>query len=466
LLLVMACRIGWLLHSRRAGLITALLLGASPTLGPWIPTALVEPPAIFWSGVWLWALAEGWRAGGRAWWAVAGVALGLGLLTRPTLLYFAPLALAAGMLGGLLQSGSLRDRQWGLATAHVIALVFAAAAILRNAWVFGYPAISTGAGAALFLGSNPMTDGYDASLYFRLAHDVGAVTRGMEHLSIAGDRLLRGVALAALEDRPWPELVAMYMRKLGAFLMVTQAEPDGSLLRAWRIGLLVCAAYGLRHVRMAGLRWLLVALLVYQTLLHAPLLYTHRYSVSAIDLPLSLLAGVGLGEAVARARRLASLVAAVGVAALLGVAFGVVTGPPVLHLDRVPHVVHWQRQFNPPLEVSVGTQTIVDITDAVGLHPWDNPLLELNLSTHDRTHCTGLVLQYRRVGGADNSPPLEWVLESAPREMRAAALVVIGARDPLALHDNGQLHVSAHCASGGRLLLHGVRVAAGRFATY
>ena len=92
LLILIVFRIGSLLHSRRAGLAAAVLLAASPTIKIFIPTALTEPPFIFLVGVWIWALCEGHRSGRTQWWIASGLALGLAILTRPTYLYFAPLA--------------------------------------------------------------------------------------------------------------------------------------------------------------------------------------------------------------------------------------------------------------------------------------------------------------------------------------------------------------------------------------
>lgn len=465
LLIVIVFRIGVLLHSRRAGAAAALLLALSPTVKIFIPTALTEPPFLFLTGVWIWALCEGHERRRMRWWIVAGLALGLSLLTRPTYLYFAPVVLAAAFVAWWSRRVPEPEAARGIAIAHALALAIAFLVIARNAIFFGYPAIATGAGAALFLGSNPMTDGYDA-YYVGLLLDDGAATAGKGHLSIESDRLLRGIATLALADMPFFDLAAMYARKLGAFLFVTQAETQGmpDVLRAWRIALLVFAAYGWWHIRIAAIRWLLGAAFIYQVLGHMPLLYTFRYSVSAIDLPLAIMAGVGVAQALLRFRRLVvlGLVSAAGIG--IGVAFARLGEPPSPHVERAPYAQFWKAKFEPPLTAAREQPAVIEVRDAPGLHPWDNSILDLMVSAKNEgaAHCRGFKLQYRRNGEAHFKGVLHRRVDT-DGELRRYS---IGSRLPLELYAEGTLRIEADCDPGAALRVHGARIATGRFATF
>ncbi len=137
-------RIGLQLHSRLAGVVAALLLAVSPSIKPFVPTVLTEPPFLFLTGTWLWAIAEGQVSRRRGWWVVAGVALGLAILTRPTYFLFAPVALVVSGAAWFVQRKSDTGIARGLVLVHSIALALALLAIFRNAWLFNYASPSRG----------------------------------------------------------------------------------------------------------------------------------------------------------------------------------------------------------------------------------------------------------------------------------------------------------------------------------
>lgn len=463
-LIFVVFRIGSLLHSRAAGIACALLLAASPALKIFFPTALTEPPFLFLTGIWIWALCEGHRSGQGRWWVLSGLALGLAILTRPTYLYFAPLAIAAGVFVWWRSRWTLPHRDArGIAVAHAVALAIVALVILRNALLFGYPSVATGAGAALFLGSNPMTDGYDAA-YMGLLLDDGAVHGGKGHLTIEGDRLLRGVAATALADLPLADIASMYATKLGAFLFVTQAETLGvpEILRAWRIALLVLGIYGLFHIRVPALRLLLAGALAYQVAVHVPALYTYRYSVDALDVPLTIAAGVGIAHAIGeQRRRLAALAAALVAAVALGWAAGHFMDPASPHIDRVPHARFWKGSYNPPLLARAGEPLDIEVKDAPGLHPWDNSVLDV-FAAPTGGACRSFAASYRRRGEAQFVGSVVRRLDAGPQPR----LYSIGSRLPLELYAEGTLRITADCGAGGAMAIHGIRIATGRFATF
>src|SRR5258708_3314015 len=291
-------------HSPRAGFIAAALLAISPTLHPYMADVLTEPPFVLFTAVWIASVAA-LASGGRARWAVVGaIALALATLTRPALMFF-PLMGAAFFAW---QAGRVHDEErrsvLSLALLHLVALAGVAAWIARNAIEFGFPSVSAGAGNALFLGINPLVDGFDP-VYYGLSFDDGAVTMGVGPLSIEGDRLLRRVALLELADIPFPVLLEMGVRKTLAFVFVTDWEPHVVRLRAWRMVLAVFATGALFFERRSLVVQALAIFVAYMLAVHLPLLYHHRYSVGAIDLPLALLAAIRLAVALDSPRRLA-----------------------------------------------------------------------------------------------------------------------------------------------------------------
>lgn len=461
LLILIVFRVGTLLHSRAAGLVAAVLLAASPTIKIYIPTALTEPPYIFLLGVWIWAMCEGHRTSRPQWWVASGFALGLAILIRPTYLYFAPVMLAVGAFVWFRSRAREPNRDArGIAIAHALALALVALVIVRNGILFGYPSTSTGAGAALFLGSNPMTNGYDAG-YLGLLLDDGAVHGGKGHLSIEGDRLLRGVAATALADMPLATMATMYANKLGAFLFVTQAEWEGlpEVLRAWRIALLVFAFYGWWHIRVPALKWLLGAAFAYQVIVHIPALYTFRYSVSALDLLLTIAAAAGVAQAWMRRRRFAA-VAALALAGMgLGQAATRYSEPASPHVERAPYAIFWKSAYNPPLEARAGKPLEIEVRDAPNLHPWDNSILELGVSGKG---CSAFTLSYRRKGESG----FKGAVRRRATDRTEPHTHSIGTRVPLELHAEGTLRVDAACSSNGTLRVHDARLTSGRFATY
>jgi len=465
-LILLVYRIGSLLHSRPAGVAAAILLAASPTLKIFMPTALSEPPFIFLTGVWIWALCEGQRTGRTGWWVIAGLALGLATLTRSTYQLFIPLAIVAGFV--LRRSGrdALTVRAGrGILIAHGVALGVLLLVVARNAALFGFPSISSGAGAGLFLGSNPMTSGYDAG-YLGLALDDGAVHGGTGHLTLANDRLMRGVAVAALGDQPLGTLACMYAEKLGAFLFVTSAEWQGlpEALRGWRVALILAALYGWWHIRVPALRALLGAAFAYQLLVHLPVLYTFRYSVSAIDLPLTISAGVGIGAVFGERGRALGLGAIAALGALAGALSIRYLDPPSPHVDRVHHADFWERTFTPPLTATKDTPLEIPVKDAPGLHPWDNSILVVGVSSAGEgdARCRSFAVGYRRDGQAEFKGAVSRRIGAGSEP----TTYEIGTRVPLDLYAEGVLRITADCDAGATLRVHSARLATGRFASH
>ncbi len=163
---------------------------------------------------------------------------------------------------------------------------------------------------------NALVEGFDPT-YYGLTYDDGAVTRGGFHLSIEGDRLLRGTALEELRATPVPLVLEMWARKALAFVFVTAQEWNVALLRSSRVVMVVLGLAAILWQRRSRMVMALALFAGYLVAVHAPLFYLHRYSV-ALDPVLALLAAIGLAEAAASPARLAkcavACVLAVGIA--------------------------------------------------------------------------------------------------------------------------------------------------------
>lgn len=291
LIVLIMFRLGSLLHSRPAGIAAAFLYAVSPILANLKPAVLSEPPFFFFTALWIMAVAEIVH-GRKAFVPLAGIACGLMILTRGTYIYF----LYATLVITLFMSwkGSMQQTGRQLFAAHLLALLFPLIIIAKNWLAFGYPGLATGVGAALYFGNHPLTDGYEAP-YFLLGYDIGAATQGLDYLSIVGDSLLKGLAIFMLKQQTFPHILAVYFQKTFAFIFITKAIlPDTVLnLRSLRIIEVILAVPGLLSLRPRLMRWFLGGALVYQILVHMPLLYNPRYSVGAIEIPLILLAAIG-----------------------------------------------------------------------------------------------------------------------------------------------------------------------------
>ena len=282
----------------------------------------------------------------------------------------------------------------------VLALLPALAFIAKNAILFHFPFVATGAGNALYLGNNPLTGGYDPA-YLGLGFDVGSIARDQSHLTLEAERLLRGAAGIVMASRDIGDQLALHLHKLGAFLFITNAEIEGpvALLRAWRIGLFVLAALGAWALRRQLLGWVIVATLGYQVAVHVPVLFTLRYSVGTIDPWLVLLAGIGLATFVDDRRR--TRIAAVGAAMMLALAAGVAVqryaGMPEPDVLAAARVRVWE---GTPQQVAVGASGAeIEIREAPRFHPWANHVLLLQASVQGGSRrCEWFRISFRPLG--------------------------------------------------------------------
>lgn len=445
LALLMVFRLGDLLHSRAAGLAAAAIFASSPLLRPYLATAVTEPPFVFLCVAWAWMLAE-WLSGGRpAFAAGAGIAFALATLTRGSLFYLAPALVALfGVLAWRARDDG-RRAAWGVALAHGLALAIVGIFILRGVAFFGFPFFATGAGNALYLGVSPLTGGYDSN-YLGLVYDVGAIVQEPSHLTLAAERLLKGVATMVMAEQPPLQLGESFARKAMAFVFVTNAEEQVQVLRAWRIALVALALVGVAAIRLPAMRLVVAATLLYQVAVHVPVLYTHRYSVGALDPWLCVAAGVGLASLWGRWRA-ASLVGGLAIAAI-AVGAWLASGPlPEPDAYRAPRLTVWQGE---PRRVALhaGTPVEVEVRDAPRFHPWNNHVLVIDAAVQGAgaESCGPLRVSYRRTGEGAFSP------EVARRTLlRNAVVRHQWGGVPLGLHAEGTLRLAIDCPVGTEL---------------
>ncbi|WP_046059827.1 hypothetical protein [Paracidovorax citrulli] len=295
-------------------------------------TLLGESPFIFLVAVWLWAsscAAQDWR-GPRARLLQAGVVLLAGLalaaatLTRATYMYWLPFAALVFLLAAWRMHGGMRGAALRFAAIHLLATALVGTYVLRQNDVFGRPMVATGSGAALYFGSNPVLSGYEPP-FFGLGHDEVTVLGQQSHLSMEGDRRLMAVARTMLQDLPTTVLLKMYVRKLGAVLFFSRAHLNPHTVmndRAWRVALVVLSALGVWGLRRHPMGWMVGGAAAYQCAVHVPVLYNPRYSISALDILLVLLAAQGIAWILRRQRPAAATACAVVVIAG-GIAIGI-----------------------------------------------------------------------------------------------------------------------------------------------
>ena len=269
-----------------AGGFAAWLYATSPLISPWIPQVLSEPPFFVFTAIWIWALAYVCD-GNKVLIPVAALACGFSLLTRP--IWFYPVSLSIPLLWLWLKWR--REPAGALVGSQLLGLVLPAVVLAKNLWLFGLPMIAVGAGAALYYGNHPMTGGIDPPLLL-----LGYDHAGGDHLSFTGDHHLKAIGLDMIASRSIADNIAFFWRKLEYNVLFTSFDLSRCWWndRAFRIAELVFAGVGFWALRGRIFGTLLGIGVVLQLMQHLPLLYNQRYSIGALELPLTLLAGTGL----------------------------------------------------------------------------------------------------------------------------------------------------------------------------
>lgn len=286
--------LGQRLHSRQAGLLAAVGYALSPMFPPLVSRVLTEPPYLFFTALWWWGLASLSR-GGRMYPLLAAIACAFSILIRPLWLY--PILALLPVFAWL----HWRKRIPWMGTVlgvHVAALIIPLLYIVRNELVFGLAGLSTGSGAALYFGNHPLTGGMEPN-HLGLGFDEFAMIGDLGHLSLLGDAGLKAVAMALIQERSFWEQTSWLLHKVGLFLFFsgfdhTHDAAAAGILRSIEIPLALVGAWKLRHHPFVSLLAVATALQLGQL---TWVLYNYRYSVGALELPLILLAALGLASA-------------------------------------------------------------------------------------------------------------------------------------------------------------------------
>jgi len=467
IIVLLLYRVGQISHSRQAGLCIAFFFALSPQLRDLIPRVLAEPLFFFLIVVWLWCTTE-ILANKRYWLALpGGISFGLSILTRGSIYYFgfAVITVASGMLlFGHIASRRIWQR---ILMMHLIALVFPFIFIAKNWLLFDYPFFATGTGNALYFGSHPLVNGYELP-YYGLGYDEGEVSGEHDHLSVIGDKLLKGVALTMLSERSWLDLFASYLQKTGAFIFVSKAVLVDSIwsIRTLRIVELVLSIFGLFSIKSKSVQILIGGMLTYQIAVHIPVLYSHRYSVGALDLWLILLSGIGLAALLkTRSPRLImGTVAFTLIAVAIGEFHRKYSSPLFPEIAKVPHQVIWHRlgkdlkpvgnlgfmPISPNSFRLQGQPNSLDIPvrDVSELDQSGNYVVSLRLAVipQEKTTCEKIRLLYKRV-----TDPGFTDYQSIRFGIQADGVMHtynIGATLPLALIDDGDIRLVLECPAG------------------
>lgn len=484
MVVVLLYRTGRVLHSRQAGLLAAFLFALSPQFRDLIPRVLTEPLFFFLVGVWLWCMTEIFANQKYRLALPGGIAFGLAILTRGSIYYFVFLVIVVA--GGMLwrTRGESRRLWQSILVMHLIALVFPLVFIVKNWLLFDYPFFATGAGNALYFGSHPLVNGYELP-YYGLGYDEGAVSGEHDHLGVIGDKLLKGVALTMLGERPWLDLLAAYVQKTGAFIFVSKAVLADTIwnIRTLRIVEIILGAIGLLAIKPRPMQILIGGVLAYQVAVHVPVLYSHRYSVGAIDLWLVLLSAIGMATLLKS--RGVRLIAATATLTFMAVVIGELhrkySSPLSPEIAKVPHQVIWRRLGKDLAPIGNGGFTSIgpgDFRLAGEPNALDIPVrgvsqldqagnyvlsLRLAINAENKTTCKKFRVLYKRLvdsGFSDNQSTRLAVQEQG--EMHDYH---IGATLPLALIADGDIRLALECPAGTLVTISEISIAEPTVAT-
>lgn len=283
----------------QSGICAAALYALSPLMNEVRVPVLSEPPYLFFMLAWLWGMVMIYQYPYKKILPVlTGLALLISILTRPLFFYWIPavIVLCTGLYY-ILRDRNLQQFIKMILIAHLIAAVGAAIFILQNHRQHGVAMISTGSATALYFGTNPVTHGYEPP-YVGLIHDEWMVTdRVHSHLTPHNEARIKFAALEAISDSGLGKLAQLSVKKLGANLFFSKAHLENNVLneRALRIVLITLALVGTFIYRRNPAVILLFLVTSYSVAILIPAMYNQRYSIGSMELPLIILAGIGLG---------------------------------------------------------------------------------------------------------------------------------------------------------------------------
>lgn len=330
-----------------AGLAAAAFFAASPDLPSVVLPLMTEAPYFFLVALWLWAsIRIGIEPSGWAVVILGAGAISAATLTRATHLYW----IAAAPIGGGLawwwahRAGSTSGRRYFLrfTVMHLLAAAPLVAYVALNAHTHQTHKFITGSGAALYFGMNAAIGGEEPP-YFGLLHWPQAAYHGDQgHLEMDADKQLNDVAKAIALDMPKLDLIGLLQHKVTANLFFSSSHLNGRhFARVVRIVLIFFSLWALVGRYRQPFFQIMAALLCYHVAILSLLMYNQRYSIGGLELPLVVLAGVGVSDFFASQLkwRTRSLWLAVLLLALIVGAWNLRSAPPAMpDLTKVPHM--------------------------------------------------------------------------------------------------------------------------------
>jgi len=271
------------LHSRTAGIISAMLFSVFPYFHLWIPTALSEAPFYLFTLLWFWALE---RTLSCCKWAifVSAFALTISIFMRAVWFYPAILFLVVGVLSVLfnIKFGVNRYVLYSLALGLFIPIVF----LIKNLFVFGLPTLDTNSSGVLFYGTHIMANGMEPP-YLGMSYE------SISFRDITGYKAVSAAAIQFLKDRTLTELGSWYIGKIFWVIFLVQTP---LLIMVWRliewtfviVSLIWAIRYRKTFILIIGMG------IVLQILQTSVALYNQRYSIDNLELLLIPLTSIGV----------------------------------------------------------------------------------------------------------------------------------------------------------------------------
>jgi hypothetical protein len=330
-----------------AGVAAAAFYATSPVLLPVVIPLQTEPPYMFFIALWLWASIRvltqptGWVL-----LVLGALAMSAATLTRATHLYWVPAAAIGGGLGWwwLRHVGDAQVQRYFLrfSLMHLLALAPLLAYVALNAHTHNTHKFVTGSGAALYFGMNAATGGEEPP-YFGLLHAERSAYHGFqEHLTLDADAQLTAVAKAIALDMPALNFVQLLQHKVAANLFFSNTHLKSRFAqRLYRIVLVFLAFWALLRRYRQPFLLMIAGLLCYHLSILSLLMYNQRYSVGGLELPLLVLAAVGVSDFFEPQmnRRVRWCGLSILLLALLIGAWQLRSAPPPMpDLSKVPHM--------------------------------------------------------------------------------------------------------------------------------
>jgi hypothetical protein len=306
----------WRIAGEKVAVFAVWIFVASPLLRLYWIAPQSEPLFLFLTLLWLWSLTCALNSENGGLFQmyskrlklvviiISGLALAMATLTRGTYLYWI-VGVFILALGCKRKYESRAPNFFScyrtVAWVHGIALLLVGSYICFNGIVHQRFIIANGVGIALYLGNSPTNRGYEPE-YTGTFYDDWAIVEGNKHVSSAGDRRLSDAAKWMVSETSAKKILDIYTQKMGAIPFFSKAHLDSKLFndRAWRVFLVFFAIIGLFYFRAVLSVQLIAGGAFYQYVVHIPVLYSPRYSIGVLELPLIILAALGIGSVVVK----------------------------------------------------------------------------------------------------------------------------------------------------------------------